>query len=131
MHKDLEDFLNRCNYYQVKPLSQTDQDGYVVTTYYLDHLNDAIEFYVLPQTNKQYLVTDDGWLINEIEMMGSSYLQYKEQLNKLQQRHFGIGYQTDSREFTTQLEQPFNQKTKQTLAHYIQFLIEAYALLLK
>lgn len=131
MYKDLEDFLYRGNYYRVKPLAQTDPEGFVVTTYYLNHLNDAIEFYVLPQKNKQYLVTDDGWLLNEIEMMGGSYSQYKEQLNTLQQRHFGIGYQTDRQEFTTQLEQPFNQKTQQTLAHYIQFLIEAYALILK
>nr|DAI64267.1 MAG TPA: protein of unknown function DUF1828 [Caudoviricetes sp.] len=71
---------------------------YELTTPYLDRYNDHLQIYVRQEKNGSYLLTDDGYIINNLKSSGISFSRSpkrKEMLHRIA-NNFGITIQDDS-----------------------------------
>lgn len=65
---------------------------YELTTPYLDRYNDHIQIYVKQERNGSFYLTDDGYIISNLEMSGVSFSRSKKRQGMLKRiaNNFGV-----------------------------------------
>lgn len=82
-----------------------------ITTPFLDNHNDWISIYVLPLKDGQYIITDDGYSINNLESSGVRIKKQREKLLNNFLRGYGACYNDKTKEiFVNTNESSFPQK---------------------